>query len=92
MFLTEAVVGRTHGVEHTHNLHWTQARTHGCETDYVAEQDADRLELPAGTKRRLPIPELVGDRLRDHLVEKLVGFLDTGLQLGASDLLLHTKQ
>ena len=89
VFLTELVKGNIHGVEHTHDLHWSQAGTHGCETDYVTEEDADDGELFAGVERSLPISQLVSNRFGDHLEEKSVCSLDAFFKLGAADFLLR---
>ena len=92
MFLTKLVVSHTHCVEHTHDVHWTQSRAHGCETDNVAEEDADRLELLAGAQRLLSVAKFIGYRLGDHLVEEFVRRLDAHLQLSTADLLLYTER
>ena len=92
MFLTKLVVSHTHCVEHTHDVHWTQSRAHGCETDNVAEEDADRLELLAGAQRLLSVAKFIGYRLGDHVVEEFVRRLDAHLQLSTADLLLYTER
>ena len=88
VFLTELVKGDVHGVEHTHDFHWSQAGTHGCETDYVTEEDADDGELFAGVERSLPISQLVSNWFGHHLEEKSVCSLDAFFKLGTADFLL----
>ena len=41
MLLAQPVVGRAHGVEHTHHLHGCQSDAHRSKAHYIAEENAD---------------------------------------------------
>ena len=77
VFLAELVKRDIHGVEDADDLHGPQPGTHRGKADDVTEQYGDTLKFLASVERGFPIPQLVSDRFGDHLIEQLVGPLDT---------------